>query len=83
MDGETEGVEAESLAEQLGRLPDLSKSLRDAPPHVQRQVFEAFELQITYDKALRRVEDSATVSEAVADAVENAKASRRRALRWS
>ena len=39
-----------------------------------RQVFAAFDLQIAYDKAQRRVELTATVSEAVADAFENAKA---------
>jgi site-specific DNA recombinase len=70
----SEELEADSLTAQLERLPDLSKSLRDAPPNVQRQVFEAFDLQITYDKASRRVELSATVSEAVADAFQNAKA---------
>ena len=34
----------------------------------------SFDLQIGYDKAQHRVELSATVSEAVADAFENAKA---------
>jgi hypothetical protein len=48
----------------------LTKALRDASPEVQRQVFEAFELQIIYDKAERRIEISATVSEAVANAFE-------------
>jgi hypothetical protein len=38
------------------------------------QVFASFDLQIAYDKAERRVELTATVSEAVADAFENAKA---------
>jgi hypothetical protein len=37
-------------------------------------VFESFDLRIAYDKVERRVELSATVSEAVADAFENAKA---------
>jgi hypothetical protein len=37
-------------------------------------VFASFDLQIAYDKVERRVELSATVSEAVADAFENAKA---------
>ena len=60
--------------EQLARLPDLSKALRDAPPAIKRQVFASFELQIAYDKAQRRVELTATVSEAVADAFENAEA---------
>lgn len=36
--------------------------------------FASFDLQIAYDKAQRRVELTATVSEAVADAFENAKA---------
>jgi len=45
-----------------------------------RQVFEAFDLQIAYDKPGRRVEVSATVSEAVADAFENAKALRKEGL---
>ena len=55
-------------------MPDLSKALRDASPEIQRQVFEAFELQIVYDKAGRRIEISATVSEAVASAFEKQKA---------
>jgi hypothetical protein len=38
-------------------------------------------LEIAYDKAQRRVELSATVSEAVADAFENAKALQGRAQR--
>jgi hypothetical protein len=47
---------------------------RYTEPEVQRQVFEAFELQILYDKAARRIEIAATVSEAVADAFEKQKA---------
>lgn len=43
-------------------------------PDVQRQVFEAFELQIHYDKVGRKIEISATVSEAVASAFEKQKA---------
>ena len=63
-----------SSTEQLARIPDLSKALAEAPPAIKRQVFESFDLQIAYDKVERRVELSATVSEAVADAFENAKA---------
>jgi hypothetical protein len=48
----------------LARVPDLTKALREASPDVQRQVFEAFELQIVYDKADRRIAISATVSDA-------------------
>jgi hypothetical protein len=64
----------EELSEQLARVPDLTKALREAPPDVQRQVFQAFELQILYDNAERRIEISATVSEAVANAFEKKKA---------
>jgi hypothetical protein len=56
-----------------GRGP-LRESLREASPGVQRQVFEAFELQILYDKPDRRIEISATVSEAVAKAFEKKEA---------
>ena len=45
-----------------------------ATPAIKRQVFASFCLQIASDKVERRVELSATVSEAVADAFENAKA---------
>jgi hypothetical protein len=46
---------------------------------VRRQVFEAFDLEILYDKAGRTVEISATVSDAVANASRSRKPSRRRA----
>jgi CRISPR/Cas system CMR subunit Cmr4 (Cas7 group RAMP superfamily) len=52
----------------------LTKALREASPDVQRQVFEAFELQILYDRAERRIAISATVSEVVANAFEKQKA---------
>ena len=71
---EREEAEADELAKQLARMPDLTERLREASPEVQRQVFEAFELQILYDKAERRIEISATVSEAVANAFEKQKA---------
>jgi site-specific DNA recombinase len=70
---ERQQAEDEELTQQLARLPDLGQALRDASPDVQRQVFEAFDLQIHYEKPNRRVEVSATVSEAVAAALENAK----------
>jgi hypothetical protein len=41
-------------------------------------VFEAFDLQITYDEAERPIEISATVSEAVAGAFDES-----RALAWT
>jgi hypothetical protein len=71
---EREEAESEELTKHLGRIPDLGKALRESPAAVQRQVFEAFELEIAYDKAGRRIEISATVSEAVAAAFENKKA---------
>jgi hypothetical protein len=58
----------------LARIPDLSEALYEAPYSIKRQDFSAFDLQIAYDKAEPRVEVSATVSEIVADAFENAKA---------
>jgi hypothetical protein len=42
----------------------------------------SFNLQIAYDKAEHRVELTAIVSDALADALENAKASKRRARAW-
>jgi hypothetical protein len=47
---------------------------------VRRRVYESFALQIAYDKAEGRVELTATVSEAVADAFENAKALQKEGL---
>jgi hypothetical protein len=74
--------EDDELRDQLARVPDLNKSLRKASPEVKRQVFESFDLQIAYDRVEHRVELTATVPEAVADALENAKPSRRRAQAW-
>jgi hypothetical protein len=36
----------DELSKQLARVPDLAKALREAPPELQRQAFQAFELQI-------------------------------------
>jgi len=66
--------EDDLLAERLARIPDLTESLRNAPREVKRQTFEAFELRIAFDKAARRIEISATIAEAVAQAFENTKA---------
>jgi hypothetical protein len=68
---EQEEVEQEELTQQLVRIPDLTQALREAPVPVKRQVFESFNLQIAYAK--RQVALTA-LSEAVADAFENAKA---------
>jgi hypothetical protein len=69
-------AEAEDLTERLMKIPDLTEQLRKAPRDVQRQVFEAFGLEIRFDKAERRIEVSATIAEAVAEAFENTKALR-------
>ncbi|MDQ3102360.1 MAG: hypothetical protein M3Q53_00785 [Actinomycetota bacterium] len=70
---ERQETEDEELISQLSRLPDLSEALRTASPQIKRQVFASFDLQIAYDKNEGGVEITATVSEAVADALENAK----------
>ena len=57
----------------LARIPDLAAALHQAPTELKRQVFEAFGLQIVYDKPSRRIEISATITEAIADTLENAK----------
>jgi hypothetical protein len=69
---ERQEAEDEELIAQLERIPDLTEALRTASVQIKRQVFESFDLQIAYDKRESRVEISATVSEAVADAFQNA-----------
>ncbi len=64
---------SENLEAALARLPDLAQALRDAPPALKRQVFDAFELRILYDKVNRRIEISTTITEMVAKALENEK----------
>jgi hypothetical protein len=78
---EAQDAEDDVLAERLDRMPDLTRSFRDAPFAVKRQMLHAFDIQITYDKAAGHIEVSATMSEAVADAFENEKPSERRASR--
>jgi hypothetical protein len=51
-------------------LPDRSEALRDAPTDTKRLVYDAFDLRIVFDKAERRVQISATVTETVADLLE-------------
>ena len=69
--GSADSGASESADELLARLPDLGDALRKAPMELKRQVFEAFCLQITYDKPNRRIEISATITEAIAQALEN------------
>jgi len=68
----TDSEPAEELPALLGRIPDLSQALRDAPPELKRQVFEAFGVKIAYDKIEHRIEISATITEAVAQALQKA-----------
>jgi hypothetical protein len=62
----------EDPATLLARIPNLAHALRQAPPEIKRQVFDAFGLQVTYDKTARRIEISATITEAIAEALHNA-----------
>jgi hypothetical protein len=57
------------LVENLDRLPDLSDALRRAAPEAQRQVFDAFALRVEYDRVGGRVRISATVDDALAEAL--------------
>ncbi len=66
--------EDDYLSERLARIPDLAQALRDAPPEIKRQTFDAFDLKLRFDKAHRRIEISATISEAVAAALETTRA---------
>lgn len=70
--GESTGDrEVEELIRRLETLPDLTKSLRNATREVKRQVYQAFDLQTTFDKREGRVEISATVAEEVAKALKD------------
>jgi len=57
---------ADDPAALLERIPDLTAVLRDAPADVKRQLFDAFGVRISYDKAANRVEISATITEQLA-----------------
>ena len=66
---ERQEEENAELLERLESLPDLTESLRTAPPEVRRQVFEAFDLKIAFDNRNGHVEISAAVTEEVAKAL--------------
>ena len=74
VDPDDQEAEADQLNDLLARIPDLTQALHEAPAEIKRQTFEAFDLRIQFDKAQRRLEVSATVSESVAQAFENAEA---------
>ncbi len=62
-------IDHAKVAESLMVLPDLTDALRDAEPGIQRAVFDAFALRVEYDRVQSNVRISATVDEAVADAL--------------
>jgi hypothetical protein len=76
--GSVDSGASEGAEELLARLPDLGDALRKAPIELKQQAFEAFCLNITYDMPNRRIEISATITEAIAHALENEETSRRR-----
>ena len=45
----------EEIGDLLSRMPDLAQELRKAPLELKRQVFEAFDLQVVYDKLEKRI----------------------------
>jgi hypothetical protein len=65
-----DSVDDEDPAALLARIPNLTTALQGASCDIKRQVFDAFGLQIAYDKVGRNVDISATISEAVASALE-------------
>jgi len=74
------GAEANYLSERLARIPDLTQQLHAATPEIKRLVFQAFELRVELDKAQRHIALSATITEAVAQALENTKTLRSKGL---
>jgi hypothetical protein len=63
-------IDHDDLAARLSQLPDLSAALRSAPLAVRRQFYDAFELEVQFDKHERRVSISTAVTEAVAQALQ-------------
>lgn len=61
--------EAPDAAALLASIPDLNTALRAASPEVKRQLFDAFDLQLTYDKSRQHLQISATLSEQLATAL--------------
>ena len=58
--------DSDDLLANFDRLPDLSQALRDAPPALKRQIFDAFGLSSPTTSISRRIAISATISDAVA-----------------
>ncbi len=63
---ESELIGLESACEILGAIPDLSSSLRDAPPELLRDLFDAFRLTIDFDASEGELTIRAFVSSALA-----------------
>ncbi|MGP3991924.1 hypothetical protein [Streptomyces sp. 3N207] len=51
----------------LDTLPQLRTRLRDLPPAIQREIFDAFQLQIRYDHRDRSAEIQVTIAAALTD----------------
>ncbi len=68
------GHREDDLATRLARIPDLTRSYRQATPEIQRQTLDALDLRIEVDKPSGRIEISAAISEQVATALEHEKA---------
>jgi site-specific DNA recombinase len=62
---------AEDLDAILQRIPDLTQLLRKAPRDTKRQLFDAFGIQIAYDKATNQFQISAIITEAIAEALQS------------
>ncbi len=66
-------ADQDHLSKRLSRLPDLAKQLAAADDATKREVFQAFELRVEFDKGAGHIGISATVTEAVASAFSETK----------
>ena len=57
-----EGTRLEEIEAMLDAVPDLRPQLRTAPPGLLADIFDAFKIKVTYDKANRRLTLAATVT---------------------
>ncbi len=63
-------LDSPGAIELLSRVPDLSQAMRCGTPEMKRQLFEAFGLQITYDRARNHISIAAVIAEQLAQAIE-------------
>jgi site-specific DNA recombinase len=62
-------TEEADIAKRLSLIPDLSEQLRTAAPDLKRQMFQAFQTRIEFDKTTNRLGITVTVRDAVARAL--------------